>query len=92
MRFLSLLDNLENKQIKVEFENPDYTVVELASGAPVKVNQQAKIEFSLADHHFNDSFLILPKMNNIILGNSFFRKHSIDISPSNTKARLNCPT
>ena len=84
----SLLDDLENKQIKVEFENPDYTVVKLASGAAVRVNQQAKIEFSLGDHHFNDSFIILPKMNKIILGNSFFRKHSIDINPSNNLIKL----
>ena len=84
----SLLDDLENKQIKVEFENPDYTTVKLASGAPVRVIQQARIEFSLGDHHFNGSFLILLKMNNIILGNSFFRKHSIDRSASNNLIKM----
>ena len=42
----------------------------------------------LGNFKFTDSFLVLPKMNNIILGNQFFKKHSIDISPSNNLLKL----
>ena len=84
----NLLTEFENRQIKVEFETPDYKVVKLASGSPVQISQQAKIEFMLGNFKFTDSFLVLPKMNNIILGNQFFKKHSIDISPSNNLLKL----
>ena len=84
----NLLTEFENSQIKVEFEIPDYKVVKLASGSPVQISQQAKIEFMLGNFKFTDSFLVLPKMNNIILGKQFFKKHSIDISPSNNLLKL----
>ena len=82
------MNEFENRQIKIELETPDYKEVKLASGSPVQINQQAKIEFMLGNFKFTDSFLVLPKMNNIILGNQFFKKHSIDISPSNNLLKL----
>ena len=47
----------------------------MASGQGVPVEKQAKISFQIGPHQFQDSFLILPTMNSVILGNPFFEKH-----------------
>ena len=47
----------------------------MASGQRVPVDKQAKISFQIVPHYFQVSFLILPTMNSILLGNSFFKKH-----------------
>ena len=79
---LCLLKELEEKQICFEVETPTYNTVNLASSAPVVVKQQIKVKFTIGNHHFSDSFLVLPTMNTVILGNPFFKKNFIDISPA----------
>ena len=45
----------------------------MASGQRVPVDKQAKISFQIEPHYFQDSFLILPTKNSVILGNPFFK-------------------
>ena len=60
----------------------------MASGQRVPVDEQAKVAFQIGPHHFQDSFLILPTMNSVILGNLFFKKHNITIDPRNNLLQL----
>ena len=52
------------------------------------MDKQAKNSFQIGPHHFQDSFLILPTMNSVILGNRFFKKHEITIDPKNNLLQL----
>ena len=54
----------------------------MASGQLVKVEKQAKITFQLAHRKFTESFLVLTSTNPVILGNAFFIKHDITVSPN----------
>ena len=46
------------------------------------------VKFKVIDHNFQDSFLILPSMNSVVLGNPFFRKYNIEISPGENLLKL----
>ena len=60
----------------------------MVSGQRVPVAEQAKISFQIGPHYFQDSFLILPTMNSVILANLFFKKHNITIDPTNNLLQL----
>ena len=64
-----------------------FNSVRMASGRRVPVDKQAKISFQIGPHCFQDSFLILPTMNSVILGNHF-KKHNITIDPRNNLLQL----
>ena len=65
--------NLTNPK-SLTLEKPFFNSVRMASGQRVLVDKQAKISFQIGPHYFQDSFLILPTMNSVILGNPFFKK------------------
>ena len=65
--------NLTSPQ-SLPLEKPSFNSVRMASGQRVPINKQAKISFRIGPHYFQDSLLILPTMNSVILGNSFFLK------------------
>ena len=79
--------NLTNPK-SLTSEKPFFNSVRMASGERVPVDKQAKISFQIGPHFFQDSFLILPTMNSIILGNPFFKKHNITIDPRNNLLQL----
>ena len=54
-----------------------FNSVRMASGQRDAVNKQAKFPFQIGPNLFQDSFLILPNMNSVILGNLFFPKNKI---------------
>ena len=85
-----LYDKLKtNKSNKVgEIESPEFSVVKLASGRKINVMGQVKLLFSIGGTVFEENFLLLPEMNNIILGNPFFKKHGIDISPKTNLLKM----
>ena len=56
----------------------------MASGRRVTVDKQAKFTFQIEPQ---DSFLILPTMNSIILGNPFFKNY-ITVDPKNSLLQL----
>ena len=55
--------------------------LKVASGRNVKVLGQIEGQFKFNEHNFRDTFLILPSLNSVVLGNPFFRKYSIEINP-----------
>ena len=60
-----------------ELQHASFLNVKVASGRTVKILAQVDVN----DHNFQDSFLILPSMNSVVLGNPFFKKYNIEISP-----------
>ena len=55
--------------------------MKVASGRTVKVLAQVDVKFKNIEHQFDDVFLILPSMNIVVLGNPFFIKYKIEVSP-----------
>ena len=53
----------------------------MAGGQLVRIEKQAEIKFKLARREFVEDFLVLSSTNSVILGNPFFVKHDISISP-----------
>ena len=74
--------NLTNPKY-LTLEKPLFYSVRKASGQKVPVDKQAKFSFQIRPHFFHDSFLILPTMKSVSLGNPFFKKHNIIIDPQN---------
>ena len=60
----------------------------MASGQLISIQKQVSLTFSIGLHSFKDSFLILPTMNNVFLGNPFFKKQNITIDPRNNLLKL----
>ena len=74
----SFFDDLNLTDPKsLTLEKPFFNSVRMASGQRVPVNKQAKISFQIGPHCFQVSFLILPTMISVILGNTFFSKNII---------------
>ena len=65
--------NLTNPK-SLTSEKPFFNTVRMASGQRVPVDKQAKTLFQIGTHFLQDSFLALPTMNTVILGNTFFKK------------------
>ena len=55
--------------------------VKIASRSNVKVRGQIDFQFKIIEHNFEDTFLILPSRNSVVVGNPFFCKYSIEINP-----------
>ena len=60
----------------------------MASGQRVPMDKQANVSFQIGPHYLQDSFLILPTLNGVILGNPFFKKRNITIDPKNNLIQL----
>ena len=71
-----------------ELQQASFLNVKVASWRTVKVLAQVDVIFKVNDHNFQDSFLILPSMNSIVLGNPFFKKYNIEISPGENLLKL----
>ena len=71
-----------------ELQQASFLNVKVASGRTVKVLAQVDGKFKPNDHNFQDSFLILPSMNSVLLGNPFFKKSKIEISPGENLLKL----
>ena len=56
--------------------------------ASVKVSAQIEVNFHVNHHEFKDTFLILPSMNSVVIGNPFFKKYNIEISPADNNLKL----
>ena len=84
--FFNDLDLTNPKSLTLE--KPLFNSVGMASCQRVPVDKQAKISFQIGPHYFQDSFLILPICNNVILGKPFFKKYNITIDPKNNLLQL----
>ena len=88
MLYLNLYSMILTNPESLTLEQRFFNSVRMASGQRVSVDKQAKISFQIGPHYFQDSFLILPTMNSVILGNPFFKKHHITIDPKNHLLQL----
>ena len=71
-----------------ELQQASLLNVKVASGRTVKVLAQVDVKFKINEHQFDDVFLILPSMNSVVLGNPFFKKYHIEISPGENLLKL----
>ena len=71
-----------------ELQHASCLNVKVASGRTVNVLAQMDVNFKVNDHNFQDSFLILPSMNSVVLGNPFFKKYNIEMSPGENLLKL----
>ena len=62
--------NLTNPK-SLTLEKLFFNSVRMASGQQVPVDKQAKVSFQIGPHCFQDSFVSLPTMKSVILGNLF---------------------
>ena len=60
-----------------ELQQASFLNVKVAAGQTVKALAQVDVKFKVNDHNFQDSFLILPSMNSVVLGNPFFKKYPV---------------
>ena len=75
------MKKLKNNNLIIQLLKCPYTTVKMASGIPVNIQHQAKVKFFIGNTEFEENFPILPKMNHMLLGNSFFKHYKIEISP-----------
>jgi len=71
-----------------ELQQASFWNVKVASGRTVKVLAQMDVEFHVNDHNVQASFLLLPSMNSVVIGNPFFKKSNIEISPGELLLKL----
>ena len=71
-----------------ELQHAPFLNVKVASGRTVKVLAQVDVKFKVNDPNFQDTFLILPSMNSVVLGNPFFKKYINEISPDENLLKL----
>ena len=71
-----------------ELQQASFLNLKVACGRTVKVLAQVDVKFKVNDHNFQDSFLILLSMNSVVLGNPFFKKYNIEISPRENLLKL----
>ena len=71
-----------------ELQHASFLNVKVTAGRTVKVLAQVDVKFKVNDHNFQDSFLILPSMNSVVLANPFFKKYNIEISPGENLLKL----
>ena len=71
-----------------ELQPASFVNVKVASERNLKVLGQIEVQFKINEHKFADTFLILPSMNCVVLGNPFFGKQSIEISPGDNILKL----
>ena len=62
--------------------------MKVASRRTVKVLAQVDVKFKINEHQFDDVFHTLPSMNSVVLGNPFFKKYNIEISPRENLLKL----
>ena len=62
--------------------------MKLASGQLIPVRGQIELQFSIANHSFRETFLVLPNTNSIILGNPFFKNNSVELYPKENLMKL----
>ena len=67
--------------VYTEIEKPDLDKVKMANGNIVKIDKAIKVTFKLGTKKFTEDFLVLIVTTPVILGNPFFVKHKVSISP-----------
>ena len=66
---------------------PDFKV-QIANGNIVPVRKQVLLRFFIGEKIFEETFMILPTMGNILIGMSFFKKYSVSLDLANNIVRF----
>ena len=85
--FYEKLKNESSDSIS-DLQQTSFINVKVASGRTVKVLAQIQVKFHVNHHEFTDTFLIPPSMNSVVIGNLFFKKYNIEISPADNLSKL----
>ena len=70
-----------------EYPAPDFKV-QIANGSIVPVRKQVLLRFFIGGKVFEETFMILPTMGNILIGISFFKKYSVTLDLANNIVRF----
>ena len=62
--------------------------VQIANGSIVPVRKQVLLRFFIGGKIFEETFMILPTMGNILIGMSFFKKYSVTLDLANNVIKL----
>ena len=57
--------------------------VQIANGNIVPVRKQVLLQFFIGGKVFEETFMVLPTMGNVLIGMSFFKKHSVTLDLAN---------
>ena len=63
----------------ITLEKPQFVSVPMAYDQRVSVDKQANISSRIGPQFFREIFQVLPKMNSVFVGNTFFKKHNYTI-------------
>ena len=67
--------------MKTLVKNAKYKTVRMASGKSLPVLGEIVLKFFIHDSEFEETFMILPTMNSVILGTLFFSKYPVGMFP-----------
>ena len=70
-----------------EYPAPDFKV-QIANGSIVPVRKQVLLRFFIGGKVFEETFMILPTMGNILIGMSFFKKYSVTLDLANNVVKF----
>ena len=65
-----------------ELPTPEFKV-QIANGNIVPVKKQVLLRFFIGGKIFEETFMVLPTMGNVLIGMSFFKKHSVTLDLAN---------
>ena len=70
-----------------EYPAPDFKI-QIANGSIVPVRKQVLLRFFIGGKVFEETFMILPTMGNILIGMSFFKKYSVTLDLANNVVKF----
>ena len=70
-----------------EYPAPDFKV-QIANGSIVPVRKQVLLRFFIGGKVFQETFMILPTMGNILIEMSFFKKYSVTLDLANNVVKF----
>ena len=62
--------------------------MQIAKGNIVPVRKQVMLRFFIGGKVFEDTFMVLPTMGNILIGMSFFKKYSVTLDLANNTVKI----
>ena len=65
-----------------ELSAPEFKV-QIANSNIVPVREQVLLQFFIGEKVFEESFMVLPTMGNVLIGMSFFKKYSVTLDLAN---------
>ena len=77
-----LFEKMKTEDLIHDVEESKFTSNKLASVEAVRVQYQGRVHIHIGLYKFTETFIVMPKMNSVILRNSFFVTNDIEITPA----------